>query len=220
MEDLDKLMSIGCGIQIRGGGLATSQGKSNCLLQSYISRAYINHSTLYSETTYISQNASRIARALFEIALKKEWAYTTVQCLNMSKYIQRRIWGYNSPLKQLVDANLLKTETVQKIEAKRYTFFELIEFDDGELGQMFNCDGRILYDCIRMIPSLDADATIKPITQTIIRIDTQVWPAFNWNNQLLGPNSQQRFILMVEDTDSNTIMHHEQLIYTQKKVRF
>jgi activating signal cointegrator complex subunit 3 len=99
MEDLDKLVSIGCSLPFRGGGLATSQGKTNCLLQTYISRVYVSHSTLYSETMYISQNASRIARALFEISLRKEWAHTAVQCLNFSKYIQRRLWAYNSPLR-------------------------------------------------------------------------------------------------------------------------
>lgn len=111
----------------------------------------------------------------------------------------------------------MKEETVRKIEAKKYNFFDLLEFNDGELSQMFNCDGRILYDCIRMIPSLECEATIKPITQTIVKIDAQIWPAFTWNNQLLGANSMQRFLLIIEDTDTNTIMHHEYLSYTQKK---
>lgn len=106
MEDLDKLVSIGCVHQLRGGSLATSQGKSNALLQCHISRVYVNHSTLYSETMYISQNASRIARALFEISLRKELAHTAVQCLNFSKYIQRQLWEYNSPLKLVFEAFL------------------------------------------------------------------------------------------------------------------
>jgi hypothetical protein len=104
------------------------------------------------------------------------------------------------------------------VEAGRQQFFELLDYEDGELGALYKCDGRILYDCIRMIPSLEAEATIKPITQTIVRVDCQIWPAFTWNNHLLGVNSQQRFHLLIEDTDSNTILHHEPLFYTQKKV--
>lgn len=99
MADLDELVSLGCVHPFRGGGLATTQGKANCLLQSYVSRAFVSHSTLSSETNYVAQNASRIARALFEIALRKEWAHTAVQCLNFSKFIQRRLWNYNSPLR-------------------------------------------------------------------------------------------------------------------------
>jgi activating signal cointegrator complex subunit 3 len=99
MADLDTLVSSGCALPIRGGGLATSQGKANCLLQTHISRCYVTHSTLASETYYVSENASRIARALFEITLRKEWANTAIQCLSISKYIQRRVWNFNSPLK-------------------------------------------------------------------------------------------------------------------------
>lgn len=121
--------------------------------------------------------------------------------------------------RQLVDKNLLKDETVRKIEARKQNFFDLLEYDNGELEALFKCDGRILYDCLRMVPSLEAVATIKPITHTIVRIDAEIWPAFTWNNQLLGAGGQQRFHFLIEDTDTNTIMHHEVISYTQKKVR-
>lgn len=99
MADLDQLLSLGCAYPIKNASLVSTQGKTNCLLQAYVSRAFINHSTLASETYYISQNASRIARALFEISLRKEWAHSTVQCLNFSKFIQRQLWSYNNPLR-------------------------------------------------------------------------------------------------------------------------
>ncbi|KAI6180712.1 hypothetical protein M3Y98_00750700 [Aphelenchoides besseyi] len=219
MRDLDELMCSGCALKIKGGGLATAQGKSNCLLQNYISRTSITHSTLSSETLYIAQNASRVARALFEITLRKGWAATAIECLNISKYIQRRLWSYNSPLKQIQDVNLLKEEVVRKVEAKRMSFFELLEFDANDLGQMFRCDGRILYECVRMIPQLEATAQIKPITHTIIRIDAQIVSAFTWNDQFLGAGSTQRFWLIIEDMDTNTILHHEQINYNRRKVQ-
>ncbi|KAI6206534.1 hypothetical protein M3Y94_00923100 [Aphelenchoides besseyi] len=165
------------------------------------------------------ENASRVARALFEITLRKGWASTAVECLNISKYIQRRLWSYNSPLKQIQDVNLLKEEVVRKVEAKRMGFFELLDFEANDLGQMFRCDGRILYECVRMIPQLDATAQIKPITHTIIRIDAQIVPAFTWNDQFLGTGSTQRFWVIVEDMDTNTILHHEQINYNKRKLR-
>jgi pre-mRNA-splicing helicase BRR2 len=108
---------------------------------------------------------------------------------------------------------------VQKIEAKRQPFFNLFEYQPAELGELYRCDGKILYDCIRMVPTLDAEASIKPITQTIVRIDASIWPTFTWNDQLLGQGGMQRFWLFIEDTDTNMILHYEQINYPKKKVR-
>ena len=71
----------------------------------------------------------------------------------MSKYIHKRVWNYNSPLKlvaagilsrsqslffrQVEDANLLKSEIVRKVEACRQSFFELLDYEAGELGEYF-----------------------------------------------------------------------------------
>lgn len=48
-----------------------SAGKVNVLIQAYISRARVNGFTLVSDTNYVAQNGGRVARALFEIALKQ-----------------------------------------------------------------------------------------------------------------------------------------------------
>ncbi|CAD5212065.1 unnamed protein product [Bursaphelenchus xylophilus] len=218
MADLDMLMS-GCMLPLRGGGLATSQGKVNCLLQNYISRAEPTSFTLQTEMFYISQNASRVARALFEITLRKNWAFTAVQCLEFSKYINRRLWNFNSPLRQVVDVGLLKDVVVRKIEAKQNLgFLDLLDYDEKELGAQFNCDGRILYDCLRYIPSLDVEATIKPITPTIVRVDAIIWPEFTWCDRLLGHGGAERFWLIIEDCDENFILHHEMLMFNKKQI--
>ncbi len=99
MGDLETMANFGCTLPIRGGGLATSQGKANCLLQNYISRMEVHNFTLISETHYVAQNAPRVARALFEIVLRRGWASATNSCLAMAKCIQRRLWPFNSPLR-------------------------------------------------------------------------------------------------------------------------
>ncbi|CAK5119412.1 unnamed protein product [Meloidogyne enterolobii] len=98
MTELDELASFGANLKIRSG-LATTAGKVNCLLQSYISRAFVKDFALSSELYYISQNAGRIARAIFEIALRRGWAQTTEACLTMAKCIEQRLWPFNSPLR-------------------------------------------------------------------------------------------------------------------------
>lgn len=88
IEELKKLMETSCPCQVRGG-TDSSAGKVNVLLQSYISKAYIEDFALVSDTGYVSQNAGRIVRALLDIALAKRWAPVSLVLLNMSKAIER-----------------------------------------------------------------------------------------------------------------------------------
>ena len=48
--------------------------KTMILLQAYIKQYEPKEATLYSDFNFISQNASRIARALFEICIQRGWA--------------------------------------------------------------------------------------------------------------------------------------------------
>ncbi|KAK5240623.1 putative steryl acetyl hydrolase mug81, partial [Cryomyces antarcticus] len=72
------------------GGIGTQQGKTNVLLQSYISRARLEDFTLVSDTAYVAQNAARICRALFMIALNRRWGYQCLVLLEMCKSIEKQ----------------------------------------------------------------------------------------------------------------------------------
>jgi antiviral helicase SLH1 len=72
------------------GGPTTTQGKVNILLQSYISRAYIEDFALVSDQGYVAQNAGRIARALLDISLSKRWASTSATLISMCKSIESK----------------------------------------------------------------------------------------------------------------------------------
>ena len=58
------------------------------LMQAYISRARIESFSLIADLNYISQNAPRICRALFEICLRKGWYVVADQLLTFSKVSQ------------------------------------------------------------------------------------------------------------------------------------
>uniref|UniRef100_A0A7E4USK6 MIF4G domain-containing protein n=1 Tax=Panagrellus redivivus TaxID=6233 RepID=A0A7E4USK6_PANRE len=215
MADLDELSAIGCVMPNRNGTLATTDGKVNCLLQSYISQSFVTNFALTSEMLYIAQNASRIARAFFEIVLRRGWASTTHTCLLLSKCIQQRLWSYQTPLRQLGDH--LKASTVNKIEGNRLSFGQLFDLSASELGSLFSCDGHRVYAALRLIPFMDADATIKPVTGSIVQIESTVTPAFTWNDSFHGQGSA-RFWVFIEDLDDNILLHYEPLTVPKKKV--
>jgi hypothetical protein len=54
-------------------------------VQAYISRARIESFSLIADLNYVSQNAPRICRALFEICLRKGWYVVADQLLTFSK---------------------------------------------------------------------------------------------------------------------------------------
>ena len=57
-------------VRVRGP-VEDTAGKVGVLLQNYIDQTRINSFTLQSDSNYVAQNAGRIARALFEICIKK-----------------------------------------------------------------------------------------------------------------------------------------------------
>ncbi|KAF7630755.1 hypothetical protein Mgra_00008963 [Meloidogyne graminicola] len=197
MFELDELASFGANLKIRSG-LATTAGKVNCLLQSYISRASVKDFALSSELYYISQNAGRIARAIFEISLRRGWAQTTEACLIMAKCIEQRLWPFNSPLRHLADIDLLNFNVVQRIESRRMNLFSLFDMDANELGYLCSCDGKPIYEAIRMLPYIEVEAIIRPIT---------------WDRLCA---KSQRFWVIVEDSDANIILHHEIFVLLKK----
>ena len=68
----------------------TAHGKVNVLLQAYISRANIEDFALVSDSAYVAQNAGRICRALFHIALNRRWGNLCQVLLSLSKSIEKR----------------------------------------------------------------------------------------------------------------------------------
>lgn len=64
----------------------------NILLQNYISKGRIEDFSLVSDSAYVAQNSARIARALFEIALKRGWVSVATKLLSLSKSIDLRMW--------------------------------------------------------------------------------------------------------------------------------
>ena len=77
--------------------LTETTGKVNILLQSLISRIRLSSFSLMSDQNYVSQNASRIARALFEICMEKSWSLSASSALEICKSLEWKLWSNCNP---------------------------------------------------------------------------------------------------------------------------
>ncbi|GFS12384.1 activating signal cointegrator 1 complex subunit 3-like, partial [Elysia marginata] len=130
MDELDRLTSDGCEMIVKGGKENT-HGKVNILLQSYVSRISVDSFSLVSDMAYVAQNASRIMRALFEIALKNSQPLLASRLLEMCKMLDKRLWTFENPMRQFT---VLSHEILQKLEARRLLPEKLREMDSKEIG--------------------------------------------------------------------------------------
>lgn len=88
-KELSRLREESVHCQVEGGN-DQAYAKTNILLQSYISRAHVEDFALVSDTAYVAQNAARICRALFMIALNRRWGYQCLVLLTLCKSIEKR----------------------------------------------------------------------------------------------------------------------------------
>lgn len=80
---------------------------------------------------HFSQNAARIVRALFEIALRKRWPAMTYRLLTLCKTIDKRLWGFAHPLRQFPN---LSHVVLNRLEEKKLTVDKLKEMRKDEIG--------------------------------------------------------------------------------------
>ncbi|CAI4232831.1 unnamed protein product [Auanema sp. JU1783] len=214
--DLEELTNFACMLPVRSGGLASTAGKVNVLLQALISNYSVRSFSLASECNYISQNAGRLCRAIFEITLRRGWAQATNACLTLAKCIEKKVWRHQTCLRQL--SSFVQYAWIEKIERKGLSEDQLLDLTPKELETMFRCDGEKVYLALHSLPRVEVEATIKPITYTIIQVDAWLYPSFKWNDQVYGKTGVQSFYLLLENINENLIVHHEKVLLNKKKV--
>ncbi|KAK5018254.1 putative steryl acetyl hydrolase mug81, partial [Cryomyces antarcticus] len=198
------------------GGIGTQQGKTNVLLQSYISRARLEDFTLVSDTAYVAQNAARICRALFMIALNRRWGYQCLVLLEMCKSIEKQVWPYQHPfhqfdLPQAVLKNLDDKHSVSSIEALR-------DMDSTEIGQLVhnNKMGHTISKLLDNFPTVTVEAEIAPLNRDVLRVKLYITPEFRWNDRHHG--TSESYWIWVENSETSEIYHHEYFILSRKKL--
>ncbi|XP_063245781.1 activating signal cointegrator 1 complex subunit 3 [Prinia subflava] len=215
IEELDTLLNDFCELPAPGG-VENNYGKINILLQTYISRGEMDSFSLISDSAYVAQNAARIVRALFEIALRKRWPAMTYRLLNLSKVIDKRLWGWVSPLRQFA---ALPPSVLARLEEKNLTIDKLKDMRKDEIGHMLHHVkiGLKVKQCVHQIPSIIMEATIQPITRTVLRVRLSIAADFMWNDQVHGSVGEPWWI-WVEDPTNDHIYHSEYFIIQKKQV--
>ncbi|XP_078504501.1 activating signal cointegrator 1 complex subunit 3 [Lissotriton helveticus] len=215
IEELEQLIDNNCELVVPGG-VENSYGKINILLQTYIGRGELDNFSLISDTAYVAQNAARIVRALFEVALRKRWPAMTYRLLNLSKIIDKRLWGWASPLRQF---SILPPSVLSKLEEKKLTIDKLKDMRKDEIGHMLHHVniGLKVKQCVHQIPSIIMEATIQPITRTVLRVRLSITPDFKWLDQVHGTVGEPWWI-WVEDPTNDHIYHSEYFLLQKKMV--
>ncbi|KAM6995450.1 activating signal cointegrator 1 complex subunit 3 isoform 1-T2 [Tautogolabrus adspersus] len=217
-EELDELEQMLCNYceLPAAGGVENSYGKINVLLQTYISRGEVDSFSLISDLSYVAQNAARIVRALFEIALRKRWPAMTYRLLTLCKVIDKRLWGFSHPLRQFSN---LSHVVLNRLEEKKLTVDKLKEMRKDEIGHMLHHVniGLSVKQCVHQIPSITMEASIQPITRTVLRVRLIITPDFRWNDQVHGSVGEPWW-LWVEDPINDHIYHSEHILLQKKQV--
>lgn len=215
MEELEQMLSSFCELPA-AGGVENAYGKVNILLQTYISRGEVDSFSLISDLSYVAQNAARIVRALFEIALRKRWPTMTYRLLTLCKVIDKRLWGFSHPLRQFPNLSHI---VLNRLEEKKLSVDKLKEMRKDEIGHMLHHVnvGLSVKQCVHQIPALTMEASIQPITRTVLRVRLVITPDFKWNDQVHGSVGEPWW-LWVEDPINDHIYHSEYILLQKKQV--
>lgn len=101
----------------------------------YIGRSLwaVKHRTLINDILYIKQNGGRVARALFEIAVKVGYSNLACEALKLCKVIECQVWHHETPLRQF---QMMRPEWSMKVERAQLKLWQLVEEPTAGLGRM------------------------------------------------------------------------------------
>lgn len=214
LDELDDLTHSYCEVAATGGS-ANLNGKVNILMQTYLSRGQVKSFSLISDLSYITQNAVRIIRALFTIELHRNNALLAGRLLRMSKMFERQMWDFQTPLRQF---NRIPFDLIDKIDDSGLSISALRDMDAKEIGDMIRNqrNGAFIAKCAQEFPMIELDATLHPITRTVLRIRIFIRPDFRWNDAVHGKFAEP-FWIWIEDPESNYIYHSEYFQLTRRQ---
>ncbi|CAG8523268.1 12523_t:CDS:10 [Ambispora gerdemannii] len=194
----------------------TTAGKVNILLQSYLSKLPLEDFALVSDSSYVVQNAKRIVRALFEIALNRSWSNVTFELLDLCKAIDKKMWMYEHPLAQFG----LPADIISKLKNHPHqaSMEELRDMDPTELGQLVHHVrmGATISKCVDQFPMLNIKAEIAPITSNVLRVTLYITPDFVWNDRVHG--TVEPWWILVVDSEDVEIYHSEYFLLSRKQL--
>lgn len=156
---------------------------------------------LISDQAYVAQNAGRIIRALFEIALSNKWGKVSHVLAGLSKVIERRMWpNVVHPLKQFN----LQPQLLHNLSqwADDWMVGDLAVMDADELGKLVRMNerhGSALKAAAQQFPTVKITWSLRPLGHDILKIPVQVERLFTWNPKI--HDTTEPFWLWIEDAE-------------------
>ncbi|KAF8528771.1 Sec63-domain-containing protein [Hysterangium stoloniferum] len=216
VKELKHLMDeiIPCEVK---GGTDTSQGKVNILLQSYISRAYVEDFALVSDMAYVAQNGGRIIRALLEIAISRKWATVCSVLMAMSKAVEKRMWPFEHPLAQFD----LSQDVLHNLQSwgDDYTVAELASMTAVNLGELIHMNerhGAALLKAAKQFPTGVLTHRLRPLSADLLKVSIHIVKNFEWSTRLHG--TAEPFWIWVEDHEGIEIIQWSHILLRQSTV--
>uniref|UniRef100_A0A8B9LHA9 U5 small nuclear ribonucleoprotein 200 kDa helicase n=1 Tax=Astyanax mexicanus TaxID=7994 RepID=A0A8B9LHA9_ASTMX len=123
------------------------------------------------------------------------------------------MWQSMSPLRQF---RKLPEEVIKKIEKKSFPFERLYDLNHNEIGELIRMPkmGKTIHKYVHQFPKLDLAVHLQPITRSTLKVELTITPDFQWDDKVHG--SSEAFWILVEDVDSEVILHHEYFLLKAK----
>jgi antiviral helicase SLH1 len=194
-----------------------NHAKTNILLQAYISRARIDDFALSSDCKYVADNASRVCRALFEIAINRAMGNLAQVLLTMCKAMEKQLWPFMHPfhqfgLPQPILRNLDDKFPSSSIESLR-------EMEPAEIGSLVHNQkmGSTLSKLLDNFPTISVETEIAPLNRDVLRMRLYLTADFYWNDRHHGDS--QLYWVWVENSETTSIYHHERFLLFRRNYK-
>lgn len=207
-----------CYLPIAGGVVDTTEGKVSCLLQAYISRAYIETHSLISDLMYIAQNATRLARGLFEYSLKRGWPTTTYNLIKVCKMLELRTWEFHTPFRHFD----LPPQVINCLEESKLPIETLETLSDNELGKLVCFPekmGKTIKDHIKQLPYVIVEGEVKPVKSNLVKLMLTMRPYFEWSDRYHGKRRLNFWLWVVDEQITQQIYHSEHIKFDKEQVQ-
>ncbi|EDR27184.1 U5 small nuclear ribonucleoprotein 200 kDa helicase, putative [Entamoeba dispar SAW760] len=188
--------------------------KISVLLQVYIGRLTLPGFVLASDTIFISQNAARIFRALFELLLIKRWARPALKALELCKSVTRRLFNSQCPLRQIPG---VPNDICKRLERVDFPFERLFDLTSVQLGELIRLPtkGNALYNIVHSFPLLNISTISQPINRTLLQIKVSLETMFNYDYRIHG--TSLGYWIIVLDGNGDYILYYQYFILKQTK---
>lgn len=220
-------------IEIRKEDICNTYGKVMALLYAYLASIPITTFSLVADMAYIVQNGARILRGLFDIVLKRNWAFMSEKLLVLSRNLDRRLLPWSSPLFQFTQScnmggytsstsssyflgGFLNDEILEKVQSLGLSIEKIQEIELKELTFLLRREesAKILQKFVSYLPKLEINYLIHPISSTISKITLEFSNEFTWKERWHGTS----LIYWVWVDDGADILHYESFVLHYKSL--